>query len=207
MSKGYDQVVVKFRGELADISLEKLQKEVGLQYKWLLKNDGPRSESVMNANANKRPWRKFKGTCNKCGLAGHRASDCPSKGESGTPNSGGRRDISTVTCHKCKQKGHYANKCPSKTAYTSPLSAMFVGWCSTIDDSTTTEGKISDGFFDDWCPDFGNTTRYDQEDTLDLPEEFITIGEAEEPKHDYIYATSQEDEMVMSGSMSHQDEE
>ena len=197
MSKGYDTVVVKFRGELADISLEKLQKEVGLQYKWLLKNDGPGSESVMNANVNKRPWRKFKGTCNKCGLVGHKAADCRSKGESGPSKSGGRRDISTVTCHKCKQKGHYANNCPSKTAYTSPLSAMFVGWCSTIDDSANTDGKISNGFFDDWCPDFGNTTRYDQDDTLDLPEGFITIGkeeEEEEPKRDYIYATNQEDE-------------
>ena len=132
MSRGYDPVVVKFRGELADISLEKLQKEVSLQYKWLMKNDGPGSESVMNANANKRPWRKFKGTCNKCGLVGHKAADCRSKTESRTPKPGGRRDISSVTCHKCKQKGHYANNCPSKTSYTPPLSAT--------DDSTDTKG-------------------------------------------------------------------
>ena len=31
MSRGNDSVVVKFRGELADISLEELQKEVSLQ--------------------------------------------------------------------------------------------------------------------------------------------------------------------------------
>ena len=73
---------------------------------------------------------------------------------------------------------------------------------------SNTEGKISDGFFDDWCPDFGNTTRYDQDDTLDLPEVFLTISREEgEPKDDYIHTTSQEDEMVMPGSMSHQDEE
>ena len=55
MSKGYEPVVVKFRGELADISLDKLQKEVVLQYKWLLKNSKPESETVMNAKVNKRP--------------------------------------------------------------------------------------------------------------------------------------------------------
>ena len=66
MSRGYDTVVVKFRGELADTSLDKLQKEVCLQYKWLQKNGKQASESVMTANTNKKPWRKFKGTCHKC---------------------------------------------------------------------------------------------------------------------------------------------
>ena len=42
-------VVVKFRGELAE--------EVVFQYKWFLKNNQPKSETVrmMTANANKRP--------------------------------------------------------------------------------------------------------------------------------------------------------
>ena len=86
-------------------------------------------------------------------------------------------------------------------------SAMFVGWCSSIDDSTDTERTTFDSFFDDWCPDFGNTTRYDQDNTFDLPGGFLTIREEEEHKHDHIYTTSQEDEMVMSGSMPHQDDE
>jgi hypothetical protein len=32
MSSGYDSVVVKYRGELAETPLTKLRKEIGLQY-------------------------------------------------------------------------------------------------------------------------------------------------------------------------------
>ena len=71
-----------------------------------------------------------------------------------------------------------------------PSQLCFVGWCSAIIDSTDTEGTTLDSFYDDWCPDFENTTGYDQEDTFDLPEGFLTIREVEEKeeelKDDYI---------------------
>ena len=208
MSKGYEPVVVKFRGELADISLDKLQKEVVLQYKWLLKNSKPESETVMNANVNKRPWRKFKGTCNKCGAVGHKASKCPTNRGNTTPSTGGTRDISTVTCHKCKQKGHYANNCPSKTQYNSPLSAMFVGVCSINSPSDAHDPGL-DSFFDDWCPDFGNTDKYsnqDKDEFADLPDGFLSDDE-NKIEDEAIYTSTYENETVMSGSVSRGDEE
>ncbi|KAI2492047.1 hypothetical protein MHU86_22506 [Fragilaria crotonensis] len=78
MSSGYDPVVVKFRGELAETSLTKLRKEIVLQYKSLVKVKGKStSESALLANANKHPFKKFKGTCRNCGKIGHKAADAP----------------------------------------------------------------------------------------------------------------------------------
>jgi len=57
MSSGYESVIVKFRGDLADTSLTKLKKEIVLQYKSLLKSAGGKgtSESALVANVNKHP--------------------------------------------------------------------------------------------------------------------------------------------------------
>ena len=41
MSRGYEPVIIKFRGELAETSLTKLQKEIVLQYKSLLAGQKP----------------------------------------------------------------------------------------------------------------------------------------------------------------------
>ena len=219
MSRGYDTVVVNFRGELADTSLDKLQKEVCLQYKWLQKNGKQASESVMTANTNKKPWMKFKGTCHKCGVIGHKSGNCPTN-RSGTSN--GTRDILTVTCHKCKQKGHYANKCPNRqtsTTPTPPLLAMFVGVCS-VDDPKDNYAHGFDDFFDDSCPDFGNNRQYKEEkdeDLLELPDGFLTEEQdfdtnmseklyVNETETDLVFLVDTEDEVVMSGTIEDQEE-
>ncbi|KAI2490451.1 hypothetical protein MHU86_24138 [Fragilaria crotonensis] len=109
MSSGYDPVVVKFRGELAETSLTKLRKEIVLQYKSLVKVKGKStSESALLANANKHPFKKFKGTCRNCGKIGHKAADCTSKATEGNGASGkgkGTADKSHVTCYNCGEKG------------------------------------------------------------------------------------------------------
>ena len=137
MSTGYDPVIVKFRGELADTTLTKLRKEIVLQYKSLLKVKGKStSESALMANVNKHPYKKFKGTCRNCGKIGHKAAECRLKAVEGSDEVGGKgkasSDKSNVTCYNCGEKGHYSNKCtkPKKSkASGDPTSdmAMFVG--------------------------------------------------------------------------------
>ncbi|KAI2506319.1 hypothetical protein MHU86_8150 [Fragilaria crotonensis] len=79
MSSGYDPVVLKYRGELAETPLVKLRKEITLQYKALLKTGAKnKSESALVANVSKHPYKKFKGTCRNCGKVGHKADECRS---------------------------------------------------------------------------------------------------------------------------------
>jgi hypothetical protein len=139
MSTGYDPVIVKFHGELADIALIKLRKEIILQYKSLLKVDKGKSTSEWALMANvlsKHPYKKFKGTCRNCRKIGHKAAECRLKAVEGKDEVGGKgkvsSDKSNVACYNCGKKGHYSNKCtkPKKHMATSdPTSgmAMFVG--------------------------------------------------------------------------------
>jgi hypothetical protein len=58
MSSGYDPVVLKYRGELAETPLVKLRKEITLQYKTLLKTGANnKSESALVANVSKHPYK------------------------------------------------------------------------------------------------------------------------------------------------------
>jgi Zinc knuckle len=105
MSKDYDSVIVKFRGDLSDTPLAKLHKEVVLQFKALVKDGGGMgSESVLSAS------NTFKGTCRNCGKTGHKAHECRSAKVKSTD--GATKDASTamvdkshVTCYNCQGKG------------------------------------------------------------------------------------------------------
>ncbi|KAI2503036.1 hypothetical protein MHU86_11384 [Fragilaria crotonensis] len=130
MSSGYDSVVVKYRGELAETPLVKLRKEIGLQYKTLLKTTKNKSESALVANVNKHPYKKFKGTCRNCGKIGHKANECRSAKSTAESTDATKTSVdkSNVTCFNCQEKGHYANKCPKpKKDKADNDMAMFVG--------------------------------------------------------------------------------
>ncbi|KAI2503512.1 hypothetical protein MHU86_10894 [Fragilaria crotonensis] len=156
MSNDYESVIIKFRGDLQETSLAKLRKEIVLQYKTLVKTVGKSgSESVLNANVSKQPWRKFKGTCRNCGKIGHKANECRSskvestevttKG-SGTPAG----DKSHVTCYNCQQKGHFMNKCTLPKKLKSDATAdmaMFVG-ASFLDDPVDVNPTVADTIAD-----------------------------------------------------------
>ncbi len=61
----YQSVINKFRGDLNEMLLAKLRKEVVLEFKRLIKggSGGIGSESLPSANMSKHPYKKFKGTC------------------------------------------------------------------------------------------------------------------------------------------------
>ncbi|KAI2497189.1 gag-polypeptide of LTR copia-type [Fragilaria crotonensis] len=177
MSNDYESVIIKFRGDLQETSLAKLRKEIVLQYKTLVKTVGKSgSESVLNANVSKQPWRKFKGTCRNCGKIGHKANECRSskvestevttKG-SGTPAG----DKSHVTCYNCQQKGHFANKCTLPKKLKSDATAdmaMFVG-ASFLDDPVDVNPTVADTIADSFSTFFDNSITFNDEDlTCDL---------------------------------------
>ena len=164
MSAGYDPVIIKFRGELAETALTKIQKEIVMQYKALAKVAGQtKSESALAASMTKHPYKKFKGTCRNCGKVGHKADVCrstkDSTGKSGTGGAKTPSDKSNVTCFNCQEKGHYANKCPQPKKDKSGTSemGMFVGMacvCTVpidpLETSKNGSATLLDSFFDDW---------------------------------------------------------
>jgi cleavage and polyadenylation specificity factor subunit 4 len=69
----------------------------------------PREAKEIEAYEN---LRKSMVVCHKCGVMGHKASNCPTfPTEDFYKNE--KRPIESVTCYKCGQMGHYANKCPN----------------------------------------------------------------------------------------------
>ena len=159
MSKDYDSVIVKFRGDLNETSLVKLRKEVVLQFRTLVKAVGKSdSESVLIANVSKHPYKKFKGTCRNCGKMGHKANECRS---AKVENTGGATkgagttsgDKSQVRCFNCQQLGHYANKCTNpkkpKADTDNTDMGMFVG-------ASAVDTYVTDDFFDNFESTFSD---------------------------------------------------
>ncbi|KAI2506458.1 hypothetical protein MHU86_7973 [Fragilaria crotonensis] len=156
MSKDYDSVIVKFRGDLSDTPLAKLRKEVVLQFKTLVKDGcGRGSESVLSSS------NTFKGTCRNCGKIGHKAHECRSakvestEGPTKEASTVDDVDKSNVTCYNCQGKGHYANECASAKNFKSDPTAdmaMFVG-ASCVGTMPVYKGydycaDVGDSFFD-----------------------------------------------------------
>jgi hypothetical protein len=72
MTKDYESVIVKFRGDLYETPLMKLRMEVVLQYN-SCKEGNAGSESGLCAIVS-----KYKGFCSNCGKFGHEANECRS---------------------------------------------------------------------------------------------------------------------------------
>ena len=158
MSSNYASVITKFRGELAETPLRKLQKEVVLQYKQLAKESekNGKSESVLTATTSRNSFKKFKGNCKHCGKIGHKKAECRSflKTDSDSKKGSESKNKSDVTCYNCQEKGHYANKCtkPKKDREdTTSEMSMFVGVsCFETETTEDVSERVSDSFFDTW---------------------------------------------------------
>ncbi|KAI2511743.1 hypothetical protein MHU86_2637 [Fragilaria crotonensis] len=151
MSSGYDPVVLKYRGELAETLIAKLRKEITLQYKALLKGGNKnKSESAMVANVNKHPYKKFR--ARNCGKIGHKADECRER----------------TLCEQVPKTKNGENS--EQYGYVCGVAAVEIG--ETIIHATETHStephEISDTFFDDWA-----------DDSWDEEHGFVDVGEFE----------------------------
>lgn len=55
--------------------------------------------------------------CHACGMMGHIAKDCGTKGEQKRHKPVETRKDSGLTCYDCNGKGHTSRQCPSKVMY------------------------------------------------------------------------------------------
>ena len=97
---------------------------------------------AMYTDSKKKPWKKFNGTCNHCGIQGHKKTDCrklkKEQAEGKTGDGSGTTKISSKytsindkkKCYKCQKIGHIARDCPAKK---SDGESFFVG-CVVISD-------------------------------------------------------------------------
>jgi hypothetical protein len=60
---------------------------------------------ALNINLSKKPWKKFKGFCNKCGQQGHKGATCPNRSNKTMKKPDGR-------CWNCGKQGHFQRNCP-----------------------------------------------------------------------------------------------
>ena len=69
-------------------------------------DNGKTTSYVKSRSPTKKPWKKFKGTCNKCGQIGHKGINCPNENKKGA-------DLQSETrkCYNCGKIGHLANSC------------------------------------------------------------------------------------------------
>ena len=112
----------------------------------------------------KKPWKRFKGTCNNCGKQGHKKVDCwelhPEKKKGGKPKGQEKRK-----CFNCNEIGHIAKNCPKKE---SAADAFFVGCVEKANggdeaiDQKNNAGKPKGKEKEKWCPlciEIGHTAK------------------------------------------------
>jgi hypothetical protein len=95
---------------------------------------GHRDDVTTKGNSN---WKKFKGTCRKCGKIGHKGLDCRSDG--------GKMK---GKCFGCGQEGHYKRDCHKKEEKKADETSTgtFVGmlWWRTIKEQESEDEEVKD---------------------------------------------------------------
>jgi hypothetical protein len=132
LPEGYEDVKTKIHGNEDNYSVRQIEKEIVNKWTRDFHKDESEKKGIAmtvttKGNGN---WKKFKGTCRKCGKIGHKALDCRSEGGNNNKSKG-------VKCYGCGQEGHYKRDCPKKDEKTPDeiQTGMFVGmlWCHSID--------------------------------------------------------------------------
>jgi hypothetical protein len=96
----------------------------------------PKEVNVIMKNTRRgKPWKKFKGSCNKCGKQGHKAIDCHANVNAVGPATSAEGFKETRKCFRCGKAGHPIKNCRMpKSKSASPL----VGMCTTITETENT---------------------------------------------------------------------
>ena len=115
----------------AHLTLDQVKKNLHNYWKRYFKDSGTgvlkpagANEALIAENNKKKPWKKFKGLCSKCGRQGHKAANCYAKSKvKSEPKDNKHKDLTKIKCYKCNKMGHFAKDCPKKN----PDTGMFVG--------------------------------------------------------------------------------
>jgi len=89
-------------------------------------------------NKNKKPWKKYKGNCNWCGIQGHKAVDCMKRKAAENKPDGTRIPESQKKCYRCKANGHITRNCPEEKDNKNG-DAFFVRMCNNKEDDEEEE--------------------------------------------------------------------
>ena len=97
----YSDVKTKISGKEKEYTVTAIEKEIRNKWKRDFKVDGKneKDQKALMASSGKSK-RKFKGRCRKCGIQGHKASECKSDKKG--------------VCYHCGEDGHFARDCPKK---------------------------------------------------------------------------------------------
>jgi gag-polypeptide of LTR copia-type len=116
----YDTMVETLEGELdlGSLTLGKLKERLRAKYVRIKKSDGDVEEkALVTSQPPKKSRGKFKGTCNNCGLYGHKSADCRKKEKKEEEkNKSGTTEKKQFhgECFYCKKKGHRIDECYKK---------------------------------------------------------------------------------------------
>ena len=138
LPEGYNDVVTKISGTENDITVEEIEDQIRRKWKREFKTseaDKSGSKQVaLVAKTGGKYKKPFKGKCRKCGIVGHKASDCRSN----------KKGI----CFECGEDGHFARDCPKRNKGTGNeakegMMGMFVGmaFCGNALPTPSTTGE------------------------------------------------------------------
>ena len=164
----YSAYITTLLSDLKNKKYKKVKEEVLTIYRGQIKDMNDKDKMVFLL------YKKFKGTCRKCGKQGHKAVDCPTKDDKNKNdrnrnfgNRNGRRDNNfnhcnndrnngnrgnkpPPKCYSCGETGHISPNCPNKkkeaNAFFLGHIEMEMGDCLSREEATDNEDNVENEF-------------------------------------------------------------